>query len=291
MSEENTGPHFNQKEVVPSFRRSTEATTRRKGKQQRSQRETNRNIERHLKHKNNTTERDRTKKEREREHRDRDRDIERREYNNFSTQSTSKTNDDRYYPEEDCRRNILRSQDNGENKKTRSLYRKDNYFSQREGIRRISTNKNRSSPEIYHEDFGTGTGSDCNTSKRQRYEPRQELWARQNSQGEISEATEKHNGRHSATQKRHLTARCGENYRRGDNKSVLAPDYIRTLVRFNKKTLLMSNHRAIVATFLSIAKEACSPAFGAKSLSMLFVGAKKYGIKYSDWINDIISSV
>ena len=57
---------------------------------------------------------------------------------------------------------------------------------------------------------------------------------------------------------------------------------IQTLIRFNRKQIVGSQ-KDIIDTFVGIARQADPVEFNAQSLSMLFVGAKKYGIKYSDW--------
>ena len=63
------------------------------------------------------------------------------------------------------------------------------------------------------------------------------------------------------------------------------PDYINNLIKFNKKELNLNNPLEASNYFVTIVKDALNDNnnhFDGKNLSMLFVGAKKYNIKYNN---------
>ena len=67
------------------------------------------------------------------------------------------------------------------------------------------------------------------------------------------------------------------------------PDYINNLIKFNKKELNLNNPLEASNYFVTIVKDALNDNnyhFDGKNLSMLFVGAKKYNIKYNNWKNN-----
>ena len=59
------------------------------------------------------------------------------------------------------------------------------------------------------------------------------------------------------------------------------PDYILTLIRFNKSQI-SGSQEGIIYTFIIIAQLA-KPQFTGQNLAMLFIAAKRYNLKYSDW--------
>ena len=63
------------------------------------------------------------------------------------------------------------------------------------------------------------------------------------------------------------------------------PSYIKTLIDFNKQRIKNCSHEDLVKIFLDIAQKAEPSNFRGQSLSMLFVSAKKYKIKFCDWQN------
>ena len=60
------------------------------------------------------------------------------------------------------------------------------------------------------------------------------------------------------------------------------PDYILTLIRFNKSQI-SGSQEGIIYTFIIIAQLAKPPQFTGQNLAMLFIAAKRYNLKYSDW--------
>jgi hypothetical protein len=84
-----------------------------------------------------------------------------------------------------------------------------------------------------------------------------------------------------------------------ENRSISRPrnrnyndkktDYINDLIKFNKKELYFNNVLEASNCFVTIVEDALNDNnndFNGKNLSMLFVGAKKYNIKYNNWKND-----
>ena len=79
-----------------------------------------------------------------------------------------------------------------------------------------------------------------------------------------------------------------ERYYENKNHNKI-PNYINDLIKFNKNEFYFNNALEASHCFVTIVNDALNDNnnnFDGKNLSMLFVGAKKYNIKYNNWKNN-----
>jgi len=220
--------------------------------------------------------------------RERDRDIERREYNAIESkeerQATHGKRKDNhpYRDQNDFSRGYIRQ---GRERMISSRYTNEEVNVNET----TSRNQNRNVRDSYHRHRG-GHLSDSKLENtvsdfRSQYGPRSNTYLpslRQNYRHNVTNPDDRYDNHRLYQSRSTAKQEYHNNNEKHNETSSSTRNDIGTLFRFNK-TQIASSHQTIVDTFISLAKEAHPPTFSGKHLAMLFVGAKRYKIKYSDW--------